>query len=105
MSNAMMTVPTGNGPGAADDPGLEFEATDVTGTFLKLVRVSGPQRDLSIGEFAETLAANMGLPRGAWALRDDETGAYLSPDGRVRDEVKPGAHVTVTPKAHLGCDL
>jgi hypothetical protein len=95
-----MTAPAGHG--AADDPGLEFEAADVTGTFLKSVRVSGPQRDLSVGEFAETLAANMGLPRGAWALRDDDTGGYLAPDRTVREEVKPGAHVTLTPKAHLG---
>jgi hypothetical protein len=98
MSNALLTAPAG----VADDSALEFEAADVTGSFLKSVRVSGPQRDLPVGEFAEALAANMGLPAGAWALRDDETGGYLAPDRAVREEVKPGAHVTVTPKAHLG---
>jgi hypothetical protein len=102
MPNALMTAPVGSGPGAADGPDLEFEAADVTGSFLKSVRVSGPQRDLSVGEFAEALAANIGLPPGAWALRDDDTGGYLAPDRTVRDEVKPGAHVTLTPKAHLG---
>ena len=100
MSSTLLTAPSDTD--APDDLGLEFEASDVTGTFLKSVRVSGPQRDLSVGQFAEALAANMGLPAGAWALRDDDTGGYLAADRPVRDEVKPGARVTVTPRAHLG---
>jgi hypothetical protein len=37
-----------------------------------------------------------------WALRDEQTSAYLDDARPIGEQLHPGARVTVTPKTHLG---
>ena len=59
--------------------------------------------DLSVGSVMDSIAHRMALPTDvAWSLRDDGSSAYLDEDRPIGDQIKPGAHVTVIPKTHLG---
>jgi hypothetical protein len=78
-----------------------FEATDVTG--MHRVEARDVQRKLPAGAVARALASRMALPDNvAWALRDDATSAFLDDDKPIGDQIVPNAHLTVTPKTHLG---
>jgi hypothetical protein len=80
---------------------LSFEVTDVTESYQ--VTVSDVQGDLPAGTVAQTLAARLSLSEDVpWALRDDATGAFLEDDRAIGDQLTPDAHVTITPKTHLG---
>ncbi len=96
MSQTPMAVAE---PEAADT--FSFEASDVTGT--QTVVASDVQRVLPAGAVARSLAAWMKLPDNVpWALRDETTSAFLDEERPIGEQIRPGAKVTVTPKAHLG---
>jgi hypothetical protein len=85
----------------APEAPLTFEVTDVTESYQ--VTVSDVQRDLPAGAVAQTLAARLSLAEDVpWALRDDATGAFLEDDRAIGDQLTANAHVTITPKTHLG---
>jgi hypothetical protein len=80
---------------------LGFEATDVTG--MHRVAARDVQRRLPAGAVARALASRMALPDNVpWALRDEATSAYLDDDRPIGDQIEPEAHLTLTPKTHLG---
>jgi hypothetical protein len=80
---------------------FSFEAADVTG--MHHVVASDVQRSLPAGAVARALAARMSLPENVpWALRDEQTSAYLDDTKPIGEQLLLGAKVTVTPKTHLG---
>jgi hypothetical protein len=80
---------------------LDFEVSDVTGTHQLMA--TGVQRAVSAGAVAHSLAASMKLPDNVpWALRDETTSAFLEDDRPIGEQLRRGAKVVVTPKAHLG---
>jgi hypothetical protein len=80
--------------------GLQIFASNVTGTHELPVDV-GPS--LSAGDVADSIVSLMSLPADVpWALRDDDSSAYLDSERPIGDQIEPGAHVTITPKTHLG---
>jgi len=84
----------------ASDEVLLFHAANVTGTQEIPVEI-GP--GLSVRAVTDSIASRMALPGDvAWSLRDDDSSAYLDEDRPIGDQLAPGAHVTVTPKTHLG---
>ena len=79
---------------------LSFVATNITGTQNLPIEVSG---DLSARSVAESIANRMALPGDvAWALRDDDSSAYLDESRPIGSQIRPGSRVTITPKTHLG---
>ena len=88
-----------SGPGGSGTATLEFRASNVTGTRELPLEV---RRDLSAGDAARSIAQLMSLPDDvAWALRADR-GQFLDERGTVGEQLEPGAHVTITPRTHLG---
>src|SRR5436189_4793638 len=82
-------------------PTFSFEAADVTG--MHRVVANDVQRSLPAGAVAKALAARMALPENVpWALRDEQTSAYLDDNKPIGEQLQLGAKVTVTPKTHLG---
>ena len=79
---------------------ITFEATNVTGTQTLPIDVDPA---LPAETVANSIASMMSMPGNVpWALRDDESSAYLDDSKTIGEQVRPGAHVTLTPKAHLG---
>ncbi len=79
---------------------LHFHAVNVTGTQELDVDFG---KSLSARAVTESLAHRMQLPSDvAWSLRDDSQGAYLDEDRPIGDQIAPGAHVSITPRTHLG---
>ena len=84
------------------DPGvpLDFLATNVTGTRSVPIEVDGR---LSARAVTDSIADRMALPDDvAWALRDDDSSAYLDDGQPIGAQIGPGSRVTITPKTHLG---
>jgi hypothetical protein len=84
------------------DPGvrLDFLATNVTGTRSVPIEVDGR---LSARAVTDSIADRMALPDDvAWALRDDDSSAYLDDSQPIGAQIGPGSRVTITPKTHLG---
>ena len=79
---------------------VSFQARNITGTQAFPMEMD---RDLTVSSITQSIAARMALPTDViWALRDDDSSAYLD-DGRpIGDQIAPGARVTITPKTHLG---
>lgn len=79
---------------------LRFRATDVTESHD--IEVEDLDRSISAGEVAQMLAARMELPTNVpWALRNDE-GSFLDETQEIGAQIEEDAHLTLTPKAHLG---
>jgi hypothetical protein len=79
---------------------LQFHAANVTGT-QEIPFEAG--RGLSVRSVTDSIAHRMALPSDVpWSLRDDGSSAYLDEDRPIGDQIEPGAHLTVTPKSHLG---
>jgi hypothetical protein len=79
---------------------LRFQVGNVTGTQeLPFEVVSG----VSVRSVADAIASRMTLPSDVpWALRDDSSSTYLDDERPIGGQIKPGSHVTITPRAHLG---
>ncbi len=78
---------------------LALRASNVTGTRELPLDV---RRDLSVGDVTSSLVGLMSLPDDvAWALRADR-GEFLDESSPIGDALQPGAHVTLTPRTHLG---
>ena len=77
---------------------LRFSATDVTETMTVDVDV---RRDVPAGVVTRSIAHDLALPRGLYALRDDSS-VYLDEDRPIGEQVSPDARLTVTPRTHLG---
>ena len=79
---------------------LMFLAANVTGSQeLPFEMAAG----LSVRTVTQSIAERMALPDDvAWSLRDDGSSVYLDEDRPIGDQIAPGAHLTVTPRAHLG---
>lgn len=79
---------------------IGFLATNVTGTQSVDVRFDPA---LTAGAVADAIAARMALPNEVpWALRDDDSSAYLDDGQPIGSQITPGSRVTITPRAHLG---
>ena len=79
---------------------MQFHAANVTGTQDLPIEVG---RGLSVRSVTDSIAHRMALPSDvAWSFRDDGSSAYLDEDRPIGDQIEPGAHLTVTPKSHLG---
>ena len=79
---------------------LAFRAGNITGTQDLGVEFG---RNLSVRSVTDSIAHRMALPTDVtWTLRDDGSSAYLDEDRPIGDQLARGAHVTITPKAHLG---
>ena len=79
---------------------ITFDAGNITGTQEIPIEI---RPDLSVRSVTDTIAHRMVLPTDVtWALRDDSSSAYLDEDAPIGDQLERGAHVTITPKAHLG---
>jgi hypothetical protein len=95
--------PVAGEPPAASGP-FSFEAVDVTGS-LRLV-AEGVEPGMPAEAVARALAARMRLPQSVpWALRSDETSAFLDERRPIGEQLAPGAQVTVVPKTHLGAGI
>jgi hypothetical protein len=100
----------GNGTAVLERPlgDFEIEADDVTGYQRLTVPLSAPGgRGLPLtapaSAVARALADRMRLPDDvSYALRDENSGAFLDENRPIGDQVRPGSRVTMTPKAHLG---
>ena len=89
----------GSMPDTRDVP-ISFFATNVTGTQSIPVEMDGR---LSVGSVTDSIASRMALPDDvAWALRDDDSSAYLDDGQPLGAQIGPGSRVTITPRAHLG---
>jgi hypothetical protein len=79
---------------------VNFLATNITGTQSVPIQVDG---GLSVRSVTDSIADRMALPDDvSWALRDDESSAYLDDSRPIGGQIKPGTRVTITPKTHLG---
>ena len=79
---------------------LSFIASNITGTQTVPFEVNG---GLSVRAVTDSLVDRMALPDDVgWALRDDESSAYLDDSLPIGGEISPGTRVTLTPKTHLG---
>ena len=79
---------------------LSFLANNITGSQSVPIQIDG---GLTVQSVTESIANRMALPRDvAWALRDDDSSAYLDDSRPIGSQIKPGANVTITPKTHLG---
>jgi len=80
---------------------LSFEVSNVTGT--KAFAVSGVDGTLPAGIIAKGLAEELALPQNVpWQLRDDDSAEFLDGTKEIGSQVQSGAHLSLTPKAHLG---
>jgi hypothetical protein len=83
-----------------DTESLTIRAGNVTGTQDIPLEISP---DLSVRSVTDSIAHRMVLPTDVtWTLRDDSSSAFLDEDAPIGDQLERGAHVTITPKAHLG---
>ena len=82
---------------------LSFLVSNVTGSQeIKVEYTPG----LSARSVTDSIAHRFSLPSDvAWQLRDDGSSAYLDEDRSIGDQVVQDAHLTVTPKTHLGGGL
>lgn len=81
---------------------LAFHAANVTGTQEIPIEVGF---GVSVRSVTDSIAHRMALPADvAWSLRDDGSSGYLDEKRPIGDQIKPGAHVTITPKTHLAGD-
>lgn len=79
---------------------LTIHAGNVTGTQEIPVEISP---GLSVRSVTDSIAHRMLLPTDvAWTLRDDSSSAFLDADRPIGEQLERGAHVTITPRAHLG---
>lgn len=80
---------------------LAFQAANVTGTQEIPIEIG---RGVSVRSATDSIAHRMALPGDvAWTLRDDGSSGYLDEEKPIGDQIRPGAHVTITPKTHLAC--
>ena len=78
---------------------LAFQAANVTGTQEIPIEIGS---GVSVRSVTESIAHRMALPDDvAWSLRDDGSSGYLDEERSIGDQIKPGAHLTITPKTHL----
>ncbi len=85
---------------AATEIPISFLASNITGTQSVPVEVNG---GLSARSVADSIAARMALPDDvAWALRDDDSSAYLDENRPIGPQIGPSSRVTITPQTHLG---
>ncbi len=89
-------------PGSSSES-LTFLVSNVTGSQeIEVEYTPG----LSTRSVTDSIAHRLALPSDvAWQLRDDGSSAYLDEDRSIGDQVDRGAHLTVTPKTHLGGGL
>ena len=81
---------------------LAFQAANVTGTQEIPIEIGS---GLSVRSVTDSIAHRMALPDDVpWTLRDDGSSSYLDEQRPIGDQIKPGAHVTITPKTHLADD-
>ncbi len=86
--------------GTGSDIPVSFLASNITGTQSVPVEVNG---GLSVRDVADSIASLMALPDDvAWALRDDDSSAYLDDDLPIGSQIRPGSKLTIIPKTHLG---
>ena len=79
---------------------FRIQASTITGTHEIPIEI-GPE--LSVRSVADSIAHRMALPTDVtWTLRDDSSSAYLDENKPIGDQLDRDAHVTITPKAHLG---
>lgn len=80
---------------------FSLEAIDVTGTIT--LRTTDMKPSTPAGDAAKTIASRMQLPSNVpWGLRSDLTGAFLTENEALGDQIETGQRVVVTPKTHLG---
>jgi hypothetical protein len=78
---------------------LAFQAANITGTQEIPIEIGS---GVSVQSVTDSIAHRMALPGDvAWTLRDDGSSGYLDEERPIGDQIKPGAHVTITPKTHL----
>ena len=79
---------------------LRFHAGNVTGSQEVPFEVAS---GMNVASVADAIAHRMALPSDVpWSLRDDGSSVYLD-DGRpIGDQIRPGSHLTIVPKTHLG---
>jgi hypothetical protein len=79
---------------------FQFLARNVTATKTLEVEVTS---ELRAEEVARSVAELLSMPADTpWALREDDTASFLDGDRPIGEQIRPGARVTLTPKAHLG---
>jgi len=79
---------------------LSFIASNITGTQTVPIQVNG---GLSVRAVTDSIVDRMALPDDVgWALRDDESSAYLDDTKSIGEQINPGTRVTLTPRTHLG---
>jgi hypothetical protein len=79
---------------------LNFTATNITGTQSVPIEVD---RGLSVRAVTDSIVDRMALPDDVgWALRDDDSSAYLDDSESIGKQIEPGTRVTLTPRTHLG---
>jgi len=88
---------------APSTDGFRFLARNVTATKTLPVDV---EPALNAEEVARAVADLMSMPQDTpWALREDDTAAFLDGDRPIGEQIRPGARLTLTPKSHLGGPL
>ena len=81
------------------DPRIRFHAHGVTGAQSLEVEFA---RSTPVDAVAQSLADMMNFPKDVpWGLRDDGSSVYLE-DRPIGEVLAPDAHVSLTPKTHLG---
>lgn len=94
----MNQIAIDDGPGSGGL--LSLLASNVTGTRSVPFRFDPA---LAAGTVTDAMAADMALPEDVpWALRSDESSAYLDESRPIGDQLEPGSRVTLTPRSHLG---
>jgi len=79
---------------------LSFLVSTVTGSQEIEVEFTS---ELSARSVTDSIAHRFALPSDVpWQLRDDGSSAYLDDDRSIGEQVEKGAHLTVSPKSHLG---
>ena len=79
---------------------LNFLASNITGSQSVPFEFDG---GLRVSSITESIADRMALPSDvAWALRDDDSSAYLDDNLPIGSQIRPGSKLTITPKTHLG---
>jgi hypothetical protein len=97
MSSRVQTKQAGHSSSSA----LSFEVSNITGT--RTMVASDVDPTLSTEMVAKALSNEFSLPQNVcWALRNDDSAEFLDGQKEISSQVEPGAHLTLTPKAHLG---
>jgi hypothetical protein len=79
---------------------LQFLARTVTATKTLPVEV---EPELPAEAVARAVAELLSMPADTpWALREDDTAAFLDGDRPIGEQIQSGARITLTPKAILG---